>query len=56
MRRIALIVNSAEWILERNSKSGGGNVVANNLYNVLKKDNEVVIICSGNKNSYKEVQ
>jgi len=49
MKKIALIVDTSDWILNNTSKYGGGSIVAHNVYQTLKTtDNDITIICLKN--------
>ncbi len=50
MKKIALISNSKKWLAGTNKNFGGGNVVASNIFRILKERNyEITMICYGNK-------
>ena len=55
MKKITLIANSKQWVTDKNKNFGGGNVVAANIFRVLKEKNyEITIICNGNQDSEHE--
>ena len=55
MKKIALVANATEWILGTNKNYGGGNVVAANIFRVLKEQNyEITIIAKGNSKDEKD--
>ena len=46
--KIALVANHKGWIVERDKRLGGGNIVSNNIFKVLKeRGHEIIIIMSG---------
>ncbi len=55
MKKIALITNTKQWIIGINKDFGGGNVVASNIFRILKEKNyDITIICFGDKEEEKE--
>lgn len=55
MKKIALIANSKQWLIGTNKDFGGGNVVASNIFRILKEKNfDITIICRGNQNDEQE--